>query len=44
MDLEYEDQRAKIAKKEQDKGRRRPGKVQKKRMHILFDPKVGKLW
>jgi hypothetical protein len=27
MDLEYEDRRAKIAKKEQDKGRRRPGKV-----------------
>jgi hypothetical protein len=37
MDLEYEDRRAKIAKREQDKGRRRLGKVQKKRLHILFD-------
>jgi hypothetical protein len=40
MDLEYEDRRAKIAKREQDKERRRPGKVQKKRLHILFDPDI----
>jgi hypothetical protein len=40
MDLEYEDRRAKIAKREQDKGRRRPGKVQKKRLHIFFDPDI----
>jgi hypothetical protein len=40
MGLEYEDQRAKIAKREQDKGRRRPRKVQKKRLHILFDPDI----
>jgi hypothetical protein len=40
MDPDHEDQRAKIAKKEQDKGRRRPGKVHKKRLHILFDPDI----
>jgi hypothetical protein len=27
-----------IAKKEHDKGRRRQGKIHKKRLHILFDP------
>jgi hypothetical protein len=27
MDLDHEDRRAKIVKKKQDKGRRRPGKV-----------------
>jgi hypothetical protein len=27
MDLDHENQRAKIAKKEHDKGRRRPGKL-----------------
>jgi hypothetical protein len=40
MDLEYEDRRAKIAKRKQDKGRIRPGKVQKKRLHILFDSDI----
>jgi hypothetical protein len=28
---------ARIAKKEHDKGRRRRGKIHKKRLHILFD-------
>jgi hypothetical protein len=36
----HEDRRAKIAKKEQDKGRSRPGKVYKKHLHILFDPDI----
>jgi hypothetical protein len=41
MDPDHGDQRAsKIAKKEQDKGRRRLGKVHKKRLHILFDPNI----
>jgi hypothetical protein len=40
MDLDHEHQRAKIAKKEQDKGRKRPGKLHKKRLHILFDPDI----
>jgi hypothetical protein len=40
MDLDHDDRRAKIAKKEQDKGRRRPGKLHKKRLHILFDPDI----
>jgi hypothetical protein len=40
MDPDHEDRRAKIAKKEQDKGRRRPRKVHKKRLHILFDPDI----
>jgi hypothetical protein len=30
----------KLQKKEQDKGRRRPGKVHKKHLHILFDPDI----
>jgi hypothetical protein len=37
MDPDHEDRRAEIAKKEEDKGRRRPGKVHKKRLHTLFD-------
>jgi hypothetical protein len=41
MDPDHEDRRAaKSAKKEQDKGRRRPGKVYKKLLHILFDPDI----
>jgi hypothetical protein len=40
MDPDHEDRRAKIAKKKQDKGRRRPRKVHKKRLHILFDPYI----
>jgi hypothetical protein len=40
MDPDHEDRRAKIAKKEQDKGRSRLGKVHKKRLHILFDPDI----
>jgi hypothetical protein len=40
MDLDHEGRRAKIAKKEHDKERRRPGKVHKKRLHILFDPDI----
>jgi hypothetical protein len=40
MDPDHEDRWAKIAKKEQDKGRRRLGKVHKKRLYILFDPDI----
>jgi hypothetical protein len=45
QDLTIDDQRneyraTKIAKKEQDKGRRCPGWVQKKHFHILFDPNI----
>jgi hypothetical protein len=40
IDPDHDDRRAKFAKKEQDKGRRRPGKVHKKRLHILFDPDI----
>jgi hypothetical protein len=41
MDDDYGDRRAaKIAKKEQDKGRRRHGKVHKKCLHIVFDPNI----
>jgi hypothetical protein len=41
MDSNHHNRRAaKIAKKEQDKGRRRHGKKQKKRLHILFDPEI----
>ena len=41
MDPNHHNQRvAKIAKNEQDKGRRRHGKVHKKRLHILFDPDI----
>jgi hypothetical protein len=45
QDLTMNDQRdehrvAKIAKKEQDKEKRHPGGVQKKRLHILFDPNI----
>jgi hypothetical protein len=41
MDPDHEDRRAaKIAKNEQDKGRRRPTKVHKKHLYILFDPDI----
>jgi hypothetical protein len=41
MDPNHDDRRvAKIAKKEQDKQKRRPGKVHKKLLHILFDPDI----
>jgi hypothetical protein len=40
IDPDHDDRRAKFAKKEQDQGRRRPGKVHKKRLHILFDPDI----
>jgi hypothetical protein len=41
MDPDHGDQgAAKITKKEQNKGRRRPGKVHKKRLHILFDSDI----
>jgi hypothetical protein len=41
MDDHLEDRRAaKIVKKEQDKGMKRPEKVYKKRIYILFDPDI----
>jgi hypothetical protein len=41
MDDDHEDRRvAKIAKNEQDKERRRPEKVHKKHLQILFDPDI----
>ena len=41
VDDDHEDWRAaKIAKNEQDKGRRRPKKMHKKHLHILFDPNI----
>ena len=40
MDPDHEDWRAKIAKNEQDKRKSKLEKVQKKRLHILFDPNI----
>jgi hypothetical protein len=41
MDDHHEDCRAaRIAKKEQDKRKKRPRMVRKKRLYILFDPNI----
>jgi hypothetical protein len=39
-DQEGKPMATKLAKKEQDKGRRRPGRIQKKCLYILFDPNI----